>query len=887
MILLKHKIFLINALAFLFVLCRSNLYGQITIQGVVTNEEKKPVYGISVVLVPENQNDIASYSLSDEKGFYKLNYTGDVDSLQLIFSGLGYMKKAYIISNHSQKIDVSLSDEPILLNEVIIKAPPIVQKGDTIKYSVASFAGKEDRTIGDVLKKFPGIEVLPDGQIKYNGKDIGKFYIENKDLLQGRYGIATQNISAQSVASVEVYENNQPIKALEKTGLDDLTAINLKLKDSSGGVLNAAAQLGIGANPSLLWENELTTLYFDKKIQNINTYKGNNTGNDVSRELRSLYTDNKNASDEGVLLSILAPSPPPINTQRYLFNHIHSVSSNLLHALPKEYELIVNMNYYNDWRTKDSFSQTSYFLSVDSILNVSEQQNSEQCVNNAEANINITANKSNFYLNNSLRVEACWNGEKGIVDSVNQQLQTNSYNVSNKFELIKTVFKDKKLRFYSFNRYARTPQNLAVTPGLYSDMLTNGQSFDKLLQTTDYNRFTSTTSCYFSTETHRFVQDYSTGIDINIQSLQSLLQTLTDKEVSLISDSDSFLNRMDWQKYRTFINARYSYEWRYLQVKLALPFSHNLVAIDDRISGKKQRINRLLFSPDISVAYDLNRKWKLGITGAFYNTIEEFQNSFTGYIMRDYRYFYRNDSPLADYKTRSYSLSANYRNILKAIFADVRLYYNHRKSNLLRDQNFVGTLQIQNMINKPVISKTHGAVGSIGKSIYALRSTVSLSSHYINFSSKQMTQGIPVDFSYSNYGFKPSIESQFSSLCGLSYAFSWDERVNSIENNTSIYPVIRSISNQLKFRLFPINGLSVTMGYEHYYNNAVSKGKYSSFSDLNVVYNWKRIDFSLAWSNIFNSKQYITSSYDATNVFVYRYKIRPSQILLTAKFRFL
>jgi hypothetical protein len=67
---------------------------------------------------------------------------------------------------------------------VKITAPKIKQTGDTISYSVIDFSDKNDRTIGDVLKKLPGVDVTESGQILYQNKPINKFYIEGSDLLQ-------------------------------------------------------------------------------------------------------------------------------------------------------------------------------------------------------------------------------------------------------------------------------------------------------------------------------------------------------------------------------------------------------------------------------------------------------------------------------------------------------------------------------------------------------------------------------------------------------------------------------------------------------------------------------------------------------------------------------
>lgn len=76
-------------------------------------------------------------------------------------------------------------------------ADRIREQGDTIIYNVGSFAQQQDRSIGDVLKRMPGIDVANHGKIQYQGEDINKFYIEGSDLLGGTLG---QDASAHAVS---------------------------------------------------------------------------------------------------------------------------------------------------------------------------------------------------------------------------------------------------------------------------------------------------------------------------------------------------------------------------------------------------------------------------------------------------------------------------------------------------------------------------------------------------------------------------------------------------------------------------------------------------------------------------------------------------------------
>ena len=109
---------------------------------------------------------------------------------------------------------------------VTVLPDKIREHGDTLSYNVGSYTQQGDRVIGDVLKRMPGIEVSESGAIKFNGKSIKNFYVEDMDLLQGRYGLATNNINAADVTTVQVLQNHQPIKALQGKELSDGVAIN-------------------------------------------------------------------------------------------------------------------------------------------------------------------------------------------------------------------------------------------------------------------------------------------------------------------------------------------------------------------------------------------------------------------------------------------------------------------------------------------------------------------------------------------------------------------------------------------------------------------------------------------------------------------------------------
>jgi len=322
-----------------------------------------------------------------------------------------------------------------------------------------------------------------------------------------------------------------------------------------------------------------------------------------------------------------------------------------------------------------------------------------------------------------------------------------------------------------------------------------------------------------------------------------------------------------------------------LKAELYLPVSFNYLIINDKLPDNLQYINRIFFNPNMSVMYDFARNWSVKAGYNINNRFGNIHDSYTGYIMRNYRSFMKNDGQLADTKSSTALFQTNYRNVRKALFAHVNLFYEQFTSNLIRENNYAGILLKQNSIPTSVTSKTHGIGGSISRNVFALRTTFSLSGNYYNVSSSQLIQSELVDFKYIYYVFRPKIETSLTSFAGVTYTLLWNESKNVIEKFHN--PTIRSVSNFVRINVYyPANRLEIYIGYENYYNSAINN-KYKSFADLGINYRYKRTDFSLSWINILNMHQYNSATYADLNEFIYVYEIRPSQVLFKVRFKIL
>jgi hypothetical protein len=87
-------------------------------------------------------------------------------------------------------------------------------------------------TVEDLLRRLPGIEVDADGNIKAQGKDVKRLYVDGKSFFGDDPKAATKNLGAETISKVQVFTEKSEQSKL--TGVDDgkkEKAMNLELKE--------------------------------------------------------------------------------------------------------------------------------------------------------------------------------------------------------------------------------------------------------------------------------------------------------------------------------------------------------------------------------------------------------------------------------------------------------------------------------------------------------------------------------------------------------------------------------------------------------------------------------------------------------------------------------
>ena len=196
-----------------------------------------PLKNAVVMAVRLKDSVLLNFTRTNQEGFFELKGF-PVDTFSLLVDYPRFEQRNYFIlgnkDNSSIEINkVILSTKVKELEEVVIYANknPIYYKGDTLVYVADSFKVAENAVVEDLLKKLPGITVDKNGKITSQGQDIGKVLVDGDEFFGNDPTIATNNLGAKGIASVQVYEKKEENK--EDGTEETIQVLDLKLKENA------------------------------------------------------------------------------------------------------------------------------------------------------------------------------------------------------------------------------------------------------------------------------------------------------------------------------------------------------------------------------------------------------------------------------------------------------------------------------------------------------------------------------------------------------------------------------------------------------------------------------------------------------------------------------
>ena len=882
---------------------------QTIIEGTVTDSLGRAVDAF-ITISPKGTGNIIGFADTDVNGYYKFQFKSETDSVVVTAAGIGIGNVSRIVGNKSQRLDIMVHHKEIELREVSVKADKIRQNGDTINYFVGTYQQQGDRVIGDVLKRMPGIEVSENGGIKYNGKAIKKFYVEEMDLLQGRYGIATNNINAQDVATVQVLENHQPVKMLQGKTLTDDVAINLKLKNSAKGTIAINTMLGggaqqaqtLGSNP--LWTAEAVGMYFAKRRQNMTLYKGNNTGEDISKELTLYYSSiNSVGLYPFCPTNVIQPSGSGLPQKRTFNNHSHIVTLNHLEKLNKDTETGINIAYHNDCIRREGNSLSDIFINDDSRLLTREILTSETKINNLNVQARYNWNAENGFMANVLKFDTNWNSDHvdGLMASeqmgfvpvnygnerVRQHFRRPELSISNTFNTIRNIGKNTFDLHFSAG-YAHRPNtlNVAIDSLDSQSIIHNSQSYQQDINSHHIAACFNTSYEFRLGDHFRF--NYGINASANLHGIVTDLDGATNFQLSTFNSQ--LTNDLWYNTYNIALWQSYKYNTYNLDITLALPLELYTQTLDDRIRKDKNSYTHLLFFPSLSLNWVITRNLWFSAGGNYSKTVGDPGGIYSGYIMSNYRAFQRSYvDQLSETKNYSANAGLRYRSAIRAIFANVGFNYRRTHDNQIYGYSYEGATSVVQAINQPTVAQTYSISGDVSKSFDFLRSNIRIFGGYRLSESERLISQNLYQYHAQDISFGGSLSfcpvEWMGIVCSSGFNLS-----RSKTKSTSLTPgwngaTVRSSTQRLSMSLYPTKTLTLTLAAEDNYNNLTEENRHAWFGDVSAKLKLKRFDLELQLNNIFDQRQYTRVTYSSLDIYTQTSQLRPRNAILTVRFK--
>lgn len=860
----------------LLLLSLSTTYAQsVELSGAVTDKATgETMSGVLVTIRPAGTIKVVQFIQTSIEGGFKIKLNAPPENYELHFSMMGFASWTVPLKSGQTVYNISLSEKATELKEVIVKAPSIHERGDTITYIVSSFADAQDKSIADVLRKMPGMEVDKGGGIKYNGQSINKFYIEGKDMLGGRYGIATNNIHQKDVGSVEVMENHQPIKALEDVSFSQNPAINIRLKEDAKSRWVGTMKVGAGFEP-LLWNGELAVMRFKKQSQTLNTYKTNNTGNDVMRETMSFSMDDFVSLFEKNyrLQEYLSVSPDylrEIDRDRSRFNKTHLFTTNNLWSLGKDYDLTSQITYNNNRVTSDNITRTSYFLE-DEIITTEATEDAFLKQNHILADVTLTANTKIYYFKNKLFADMQWRNIDMNINGTYPNRQIASvphHKVSNDFEILKRSGKI-SYRLNSYNLYQTKPQELTVTR--------ENETQHQKVQAAAFYTNTNTSLSYY-------IKPVNFSMKLGVVGMVRSLET----ELTGVSDTLGNLKNDATMRYMNlYASPEIVYKKNGFEAKFDMPISFVPYRYTNHIANKKQNEEKLFLSPRLYMRYHFTSRLEASVSGRYAQNPLQEQSFYEGLIMNNYRNLSKG---FIDYNTessQSVNINIKYRNPLKAFFMNASVMRSWNYSPRISNRYFLSEYLLNTYIPQDNHSDMWMFSGNLSKGVGLINGIVSVRSSYSAFNGATFQNGKESPYSSDSWSITPKITSRLAAWCNVSYELSFSQSWLKTKN-VDMESSYKNLSQQATINFIPSKKWYLQISGEHYYNEITKDvSKHLVLADAEFTYNlpggW---ELNLLLKNIFNQDLYAYTTYDGLTAMSKEYRIRPRSVMANVFFRF-
>lgn len=839
---------------------------QVSVSGVVIeNSTNEPLTGASVIL-RNAEGKIKKYATSDVNGRFAIS-SPDIKGYTLDISMISFARQTVRLDSVQLPLRIRMETSATVLKEVAVKADRIREQGDTITYNVGTFAQQQDRSIGDVLKRMPGINVGSSGKIQYQGEDINKFYIEGSDLLGGKYGIATNGINHDDVGAVEVLENHQPMQVLSGISFSDKAAINLKLKNKAKATWTFHGDAGGGYSwqpEGAIWNGELFAMAVMPNFQNITTIKTNNTGDNLSAQATDFFAS-LHGTDLRDYVGVSLPGVPNLRKKRTLFNRSALVSTNALWKLRRG-EIKAQTDYSFNRVAAEASNITTYFLN-DGNRVVTENRNGVDRSHSLSGKFIYELNQKTAFINNTLKTDIGWDDVRlGVTGSLpnNQTASLPDYYIGNNFKLIKRFNGKHLVTFISTNEWESQPQTLSVS---INDAF--------IRQHVSNHAFYTNESAAYAFSVKGVTISLEGGIKGYLRALDTELPEMPE---AIPGETTNVLNTNYLTVYAT---PKLEYWIRRVNITLDAPLSFTHYTFDKALANRSEAY----FSPSLSLNWKPSNRVSITMRGGTGRSPMNLSLIQPGYVMTNYRSFRRGVDDFYNSTSQRVSARLSYKHTRLGLFANASVMQSWNHTPYTLAQQLYGDYIVYSYTPAKSDGQMFMANGNIGKTLDFIRGSANINGSFSRNESNLISENRSVNS--INTSWSVGAKTNGSPLGWMSFDYRFEFSSSRISMNGTNASWLGSMENELMLNIMPHKKWEWHISGEHYRNEITSDNFKNMFLlDTKIIFRLnKRLELSASLSNIFNQRTYNYTTYNQLTSFESQRWLRGRELLISISLR--
>ena len=179
---------LLFLLTFSWLISANAQKSEATIKGkLVDTAARQPIADATISVINTSDSSLVTFTLTNKQGVFEVRGL-EPGNYQLVISHQAFVlvKKVVTVTADKNQFDLgdlAMNKDIRALGEVVVTSNvPIVVKGDTVQFNADAFKTKPNATAEDLLKKLPGVEVDKEGNVKAQGEQVQKVYVDGKEF---------------------------------------------------------------------------------------------------------------------------------------------------------------------------------------------------------------------------------------------------------------------------------------------------------------------------------------------------------------------------------------------------------------------------------------------------------------------------------------------------------------------------------------------------------------------------------------------------------------------------------------------------------------------------------------------------------------------------------